>query len=159
MKSRKCKDLTLQEIGKIIDNNQRSFYNFDTQINICEDSRDDEMKFTEYLYSMTEHKRIDYLDCSEYSGRRATNLVLGDIKDYYTSPSYACGIKIIHRPVMYVHPWDKWEDGHIEGFIRFSKNGMGNDYFVWTYIRMEKLMDIIKTFKSSLCIWDINYEE
>lgn len=62
-----------------------------------------------------------------------------------------CGIKLVYYPLSKFTEWDNWPDGYIEGFIRMDGNPPeSNEWFVWQYIPMKHLNEIIEPFKDKL---------
>ena len=66
-----------------------------------------------------------------------------------------CGMKINHYPTWKINPWEQWEDGYIEFFIRMDGLTGGNEIFIWQDIRMKHLPKILKTFAYKLEYWKI----
>jgi hypothetical protein len=63
----------------------------------------------------------------------------------------AAGIKIVKYPLSSWTEYDQWPGGYIEGFIRMdSDDKRFGEYFIWTYIKMDKLENIINRFEDKL---------
>lgn len=100
-------------------------------------------KFSEFTYIDVLHKTL---------ARERTNLRLIDVINY-SFYAIGCGIKTHHYPLTKLFEWEKWEEGYIEGFIRTNKpNNMDKEYFVWQYIPMTYLRDILVRFSEKIQI-------
>lgn len=69
----------------------------------------------------------------------------------------ATGIKIFNKPPTSIHEYQKWDDGYIEGFLRVShlNSDYSNiDYFVWTYLRKNRLTNILHKFNKKLYAYE-----
>jgi len=63
----------------------------------------------------------------------------------------ACGIKVVKYPIGTLMEYQQWPGGYIEGFIRMdSDDPRFGEYFVWTYIKMQRLQDILEKFEGKL---------
>jgi hypothetical protein len=81
--------------------------------------------------------------------RYKTDLTLNDVI-YKVDTGIACGIKIVRNPIGTISEWDSWEGGYIEGFIRMDADKKYKEWFVWQYIEMKYLNEILTTFKDDL---------
>lgn len=57
------------------------------------------------------------------------------------------GIKIVHNSRFTMAAYQQWEDGYIEGFLRIFGGLKNPDYFIWTYIRIKHLEEVIEKWK------------
>jgi hypothetical protein len=111
--------------------------------------------FITYLCNIADHKRIDALGGTESkSGMRRYDI--SDKVDFseiiHMAPTgIAAGIKVVKYPISRWTFWDQWEGGYIEGFIRMdSDDPRFGEYFIWTYIKPEKLREILEKFGDKL---------
>jgi hypothetical protein len=112
-------------------------------------------EFIIYLWEIAEIKRIDALGGTEAkSGFRRY-----DISDkvnfediiHMASTGISTGIKIVKYPMAKMLDYETWPGGYIEGFIRMdSDDRRFGEYFIWTYIKMDKLRDILEKFGDKL---------
>lgn len=115
------------------------------QVNI--ENRKDDREFTEFLVSIADIVKPQELISI---ARQETTLSVDDILSKTNEKtSLLAGIKIVHYTWVKLHDYENWEDGYIEGFLRISEKNEP-DYFIWTYIRMEHLKDILTTFQNKL---------
>ena len=115
-------------------------------------------EFITYLWEIAEIKRIDALGGTESkSGIRRY-----DISDkvnfediIHMSPTgISTGIKIVKYPMFKMLDYETWPGGYIEGFIRMdSDDRRFGEYFIWTYIKMYRLKDIIEKFQNKLNLY------
>jgi len=112
-------------------------------------------EFISYLWEIAEYTRIDALGGTEAkSGMRRYDI--SDKVDFsdiiHMAPTgIGCGIKVVKYPLSRWMEWDEWPGGYIEGFIRMdSDDPRFGEYFIWTYIRIEKLRDILEKFEDKL---------
>jgi hypothetical protein len=112
-------------------------------------------EFIIYLWEISEIRRIDALGGTEAkSGFRRY-----DISDkvnfediiHMASTGISTGIKIVKYPMAKMLDYETWPGGYIEGFIRMdSDDRRFGEYFIWTYIKMDKLRDILEKFGDKL---------
>jgi hypothetical protein len=122
---------------------QDPWYNL--QINVIDNA--DDRSFTEYLISIADEHRCDELKSWH---RETTDVSASEILELTTAESsLLSGIKLYYKSMMGLHSYQKWEGGYIEGFLRVSPKGKP-DYFIWSFIRMDKLKDILTTFAGKL---------
>ena len=109
---------------------------------------DDFMKFG--------HKICEYERVEELSGmaRRPSPLKFDDVI-HKAETGIKCGMKVNHYPTWKINPWEQWEDGFIEFFIRMDGPTLGNEIFIWQDVRMKYLPKIIKEFAYKLEYWKI----
>lgn len=112
-------------------------------------------EFITYLWSIADIKRIDALGGTESkSGFRRYDISdLVKIEDiiHMAPTGLAAGIKVTKYPLSKIMSYDEWENGYIEGFIRMnSDNRRFGEYFIWTYIKMDKLRDILEKYGDKL---------
>lgn len=157
MKLIETKDYTEFELGRIIEYNlgKRSRdIRFNVQLNVTDNSRFKE--FIEYLHQLQEYEWVDQIDYKKpnYFGREKTDLPVDHIYPFLDT-GLSCGIKAEPTAIMQVHPWEKWENGFIEGFIRVNDAEPNIEYYYWCYIRMGYLNDIVSKFKDCMEMWDL----
>ncbi len=107
--------------------------------------------FMKFCHKICEYERIE-----ELSGmaRRTSSLKFTEV--IHNSPTaIKCGMKINHYPQWKSQPWEQWEDGYIESFIRMDGLTGGNEIFIWQDIRMKYLPKILKEFAYKLEYWKI----
>jgi hypothetical protein len=100
------------------------------------------------------HKLCEYERVEELSGfkRRSSTLKFEEV--IHNAPTaIKCGMKINHYPSWKINPWEQWEDGYIEFFIRMDGLTGGNEIFIWQDIRMKYLKKILKEFAFKLEYW------
>lgn len=86
--------------------------------------------------------------------RQPTSKTLDELLDILDRSDFIfSGIKIVHFPIMRLYEWDKWDDGYVEGYCRFSVSN-GPDYFIWTYIEMKHLRTILEEHKDEMEIYE-----
>ena len=109
---------------------------------------DDFMKFG--------HKICEYERIEELSGmaRRESKLKFEEVI-HKAETGIKCGMKINHYPHWKINPWEQWEDGFIEFFIRMDGVTGGNEIFIWQDVRMKYLKKILKEFAFKLEYWKI----
>ena len=108
--------------------------------------KDKKLGFTEYLISVSEYSRVDVL--AGFRRQELTDFIATDAIKIMTNDNVLkSGIKIIHKPISSFYECDLWVGGYIEGFTCFSYNP---EYFIWTYIKMDKLEDILSRFQNNL---------
>ena len=123
------------------------------QLNTVDNSVNAE--FITYLWSIADIKRIDALGGTESkSGLRRydiSDLVQFEDVIVMAPTGLAAGIKVTKYPLSKIMSYDRWENGYIEGFIRMdSDDPRFDEYFIWTYIKMDKLRDILEKFGDKL---------
>jgi hypothetical protein len=102
------------------------------------------------------HKLCEYERVEELSGmaRRESKLKFEEV--IHNAPTaIKCGMKINHYPTWKINPWEQWEGGFIEFFIRMDGLTGGNEIFIWQDVRMKYLPKILKTFAYKLEYWKI----
>jgi hypothetical protein len=112
-------------------------------------------EFITYLWEIAEIKRIDALGGTESkSGFRRydiSNKVNFEDIIHMAPTGIATGIKIVKYPMAKMLDYETWSGGYIEGFIRMdSDDRRFGEYFIWTYIKMDRLKDIIEKFSDKL---------
>lgn len=144
MKIIQLKNYSVDKILTIIDQNT-NLYGYTPQIETIDSKFNKE--FTKYLVSISEYHIVDQLKGIK---RESVNLKISEIEHLFNN-GISCGIKVEPEPRMRVSEYEMWDDGYIEGFIRT----MGEiDFFVWSYIKMDKLKTIIEQYKDKLQMWD-----
>lgn len=114
------------------------------QMNINDSTMNEE--FLRYMEGLSEITRVDELgggglDQSSFQ-RRLSDKTFEDVI-IYAKDGMSCGIKVSHDPYMKINDYQKWEGGYIECFIRMCEDV---DYFIWQYVRMEHLSDILTNY-------------
>lgn len=123
------------------------------QLNTIDDEYNEE--FIKYLWEIADIRRIDSIGGTEAEpGMRRYSIdgkvEFGDIV-HMAPTAIACGIKVCKYPMGSYIEYQTWPGGYIEGFIRMdSDDPRFGEYFVWTYIRMEKLRDILEKFENKI---------
>lgn len=112
-------------------------------------------EFIRFLWDIAEIKNIDSIGGTEAKPglRRYSIDGLVEFEDivHMASTGIVCGIKVCKYPMGSYMEYQKWPGGYIEGFIRMdSDNPKFGEYFVWTYIRMDKLIDILQKFDGKI---------
>lgn len=111
--------------------------------------------FISYLWNIADIKHIDALGGTESkdSIRRysISHLVEFDEIIHMADTGIGAGIKIVKTPLSRFSDYELWPGGYIEGFIRMdSDDSRFSEYFIWAYIRMEKLPEIIEKYGHKL---------
>lgn len=123
-----------------------SMYN-PLQINITDDLS---YEFTKYLIGIADTYHVDIL---KSVARERYDIPIDEALDLLQQSDFKmASIKIVHQPFMQIHEYEKWEDGYIEGFVRYSVENL-YDLFIWSYIEMKYLKDILEKFKDNLIYW------
>lgn len=123
------------------------------QIETTDKSYNEELQ--RYLWEIAEIKSIDALGGTEApSGMRRYGI---DDKTSFEEiihmapTGIACGIKVVKYPIGTLMEYQQWPGGYIEGFIRMdSDDPRFGEYFVWTYIKMQRLQDILEKFEGKI---------
>ena len=123
------------------------------QLNTTDNSINQE--FITYLWNIADIKYIDALGGTEAKNhfRRYNISDLVEFKDiiHMAPAGLAAGIKVTKYPLSKIMDYDMWPGGYIEGFIRMnSDDSRFGEYFVWTYIKIDKLKDILEKFGDKL---------
>jgi hypothetical protein len=118
-------------------------------------SNDYNEEFTKYLWEIAEIRRIDSIGGTEAKPgmRRYSIDELVEFEDiiHMASTGIVCGIKVCKYPMGSFMEYQTWSGGYIEGFIRMdSDDERFGEYFIWTYIRMEKLRGILEKFDGKI---------
>jgi hypothetical protein len=108
-----------------------------------------------YLWEIAEIKNIDALGGTEApSGMRRYSINdMAEFEDiiHMAPTGIACGIKVVKHPIGTLMEYQQWPGGYIEGFIRMdSDDPRFGEYFVWTYMKMQRLQDILEKFEGKL---------
>lgn len=119
------------------------------QLNIIDEKFNED--FMKFGHKISEHERIEEL--SGWS-RRPSKLKFEEVI-HKAQTAVACGMKVNHYPTWKINPWEQWEDGYIEFFIRMDGPTSGNEIFIWQDIRMKHLKKIIKEFAYKMEYWKI----
>jgi hypothetical protein len=104
-------------------------------------------EFLKYLDKISEYTYIDEL---KGIARQSVDLDLKDIINNVKN-SYL-GIKVVKNPIGKINYWEKWEEGYIEGYCRMHGKNIEGDLFVFCYIKMKFLKDILEKFKEDLIL-------
>lgn len=106
-------------------------------------------EFIEFLYPKAKFVFIDELGGFH---RVRSEKTYEEVIERVDENSNKAGIKVCHAPTMKLHEWEDWDTGYIEGFVRTSES-----YFIWLYIPMEHLEEIIETYKNCLTdYWELS---
>jgi len=114
------------------------------QIEVIEKSEYKE--FLEFCHQLAEYEFIDEL--SGFQRKRSTTLKFVDVIDKATTGK--CGMKVNHFPQYKMEEFEKWTDGYIQVYIRMDSDVKGNEWFIWQYIRMNHLKEILTKFQDKL---------
>lgn len=109
----------------------------------------DKQDYTEFLTFCHNLAEIEHID--ELSGwsRKRSGKKFEDI--IHKAPTgLKTGMKINHFPQYRMDEWEKWPDGYIQGYIRMDSDVKGNELFIWQYIRMNHLEEILTKFQGKL---------
>lgn len=109
-------------------------------------------EFLVYCEDLAVHSHVDELGGEGSSWRRMRSDKTFDEVIHMAEFGIKCGIKINHRPLFKIQDYDQWEGGYIESFIRMGED-VEHDYFIWQYIRMEHLRNILTKFGQILQYW------
>ena len=114
-------------------------------------------EFIKYLWEIADIKDIHALGGTEATEgiRRYSINDKVEFRDiiHMAPTAIVCGIKIVKYPLGTIMEYQNWPGGYIEGFIRMdSDDPRFGQYFIWTYIKIEKLMDILNRFVNKLQI-------
>lgn len=144
-------DDTIERINKLAD-----YRDYDPQLRITEPKYFGE--FITLLWEISEYRMIDALGGTESRSFRrydiSDKVEFSDI--IHMAPTgLVAGIKIIKYPVSRLMEWDLWPGGYIEGLIRMrSDDPRFGEYFIWCYIKPEKLRYILEKFGDKLELLD-----
>lgn len=119
------------------------------QLNTTDNSYNEDLQ--RYLWENAEVRKIDAIGGTEAKpGLRRYDITdMVDFEDVVRmSPTgIVCGIKVCKYPMGSFTEYQRWPGGFIEGFIRMdSDDERFGEYFVWTYLRIDKLRDILERF-------------
>lgn len=104
-------------------------------------------EFADYFCSIAE--KVVPQELSSWR-REVTDKSAKDILELINKDSVTlAGIQVFRQPRMKIHEYQKWEGGYIEGFVRVDGND-GKEYFLWAYIKMDKLKEILDKFKTKI---------
>jgi hypothetical protein len=142
----------------ILDDNAKEFLNYTVayqamnvhnpmQVEVIDE------KFNEDFIKLG-HKLCEYERIEELSGwsRRPSILKFEEVI-HKAETAIKCGMKINHFPQWKIHPWEQWEDGFIEFYIRMDGLTGGNEIFIWQDVRMKHLKKIINQFAFKMEYW------
>lgn len=107
-------------------------------------------KKAEFLKFIDEIADYTFIDELKGIARESTNLNIKDIiHNVYDS---WLGIKVVKNPISKFSPWENWNDGYVEGYCRMDGNDINHDWFVFCYIKMNKLKEILEKYKDDLIL-------
>ena len=123
------------------------------QLNTTDNSVNGE--FITYLWNIADIKRIDALGGTESKSNlrryNISDLVQFEDVIVMAPTGLSAGIKVTKYPFTKIMDYDRWPGGYIQGFIRMDSNDPRfGEYFIWTYIKMDKLRDILEKFGDKL---------
>ena len=123
------------------------------QMNTVKEEYNEE--FLRYLWEIAEIRRIDSIGGTGAEPGMRRYCIDGkvDFEDvvHMAPTAIACGIKVCKYPMGSYMEYQTWPGGYIEGFIRMdSDDPRFGEYIVWTYIKMDKLRDIIEKFENKI---------
>ena len=145
----------MQKVSKIGVNNliqsikEKSKFNkyYQPQIEIIDN--DKKSDFLNFCDKLSDYKFVDELGKKSNLSRYRIDKELKDVI-FKAHTSIACGIKVVLNPLMSLSKWDKWEDGYIEVFARMDSDEKYVEWFVWQYIKMNKLSTILSEFQNDI---------
>lgn len=144
---KKIIDMGVDNTIELINNKSNSDRYYRPQIEILDnDKMSDFLLFTDNL---SEYSWVDGLGGTDSIRRYRIDKTLNDVI-HNSHTSIACGIKVVKNPLMGLNKWDKWENGYIECFARMDGDENNMEWFVWQYIKMDKLKIILTEFKNYL---------
>ena len=103
--------------------------------------------FITFCHNLAEIEHIDEL--SGWSRKRSERLKFEDVIHKVPSAIKA-GMKINHFTQYRIDEWEKWPDGYIQTYIRMDSDVKGNEWFIWQYIQMSNLENILNEFQGRL---------
>lgn len=109
--------------------------------------------FISYLCNISDYIYTDEIDI--YSSFRRVKSDLGHeelINKITSENSDKCGIKINNTPYFSMFEWETWENGYVEGFISIKEKR--KNYFIWTYVKMIHIKEILNKWKDYLVYFD-----
>ena len=123
------------------------------QLNTVDKKYNEEL--TRFLWEIADVKRIDAIGGTEAKPgmRRYSIDELVDFEDVVrmAPTGIACGIKVCKYPMGSYMEYQTWPGGYIEGFIRMDSDDQRfGEYFVWTYVKMDKLREILERFEGKI---------
>lgn len=127
------KDLDIDKLIEAIKLFERNNIYQNVIVNITNDKA---KEFSEYLYSIAASSRVVVK-----SGGDKTMTADRILESIMSTNTINTGIKIYNYPAFAIHEHEKWNDGFVEGFVRIDSS-----HLLWTYIRMNKLKDILIKF-------------
>ena len=107
---------------------------------------EDYQEFLTFCHNLAEIEQIDEL--SGWSRKRSDKKFEDVIHKAPTG--LKTGMKINHFPQYRIDEWEKWPDGYIQSYIRMDSDVKGNEWFIWQYIRMSHLEEILNKFQGKL---------
>jgi hypothetical protein len=110
-------------------------------------NKEDNSEFLTFCHSIAEIEFVDEL--SGFQRKRSNTLKFEDVIGKAPT-GIKCGMKVNHFPQYKIDNWEKWEDGYIQVYIRMDSNVKGNEWFIWQYIRMKHLPEILNQFQDKL---------
>lgn len=108
---------------------------------------EDYNQFLTFCHNLSEIEYIDEL--SGWSRKRSDKLKFEDVI-HKTPTGLKCGMKVNHFPQWRMDEWEKWPDGYIQSYIRMESDVKGNELFIWQYIKMSHLEEILNKFQGKL---------
>ncbi len=105
-------------------------------------------EFLELCHSLQEYEFIDELS-GGWARKRSKTLKFEDVI-HKADTGIKCGMTVIHSPQYNMEFWENWEGGYIECFIRMDSDTKGNEWFIWQYIRMNHLNQIVEKMGDKL---------
>lgn len=151
----------IENVKEFIENSKKSFDFGDNhiysgiQLNVEDSSPEKIIDFLSFCKPLTEHLFIDALGGPKTSSfmRRETieDRSFEDVKKQINNEGsfIFSGMKIFHKSSYSISPWEKWDDGYIEIFLRTDAKTDPdyNELFIWMYIRIMHLEDILNQAK------------
>jgi hypothetical protein len=115
--------------------------------------KSDNKGFMEWIVANADHSEVHALGGSaapegmrRYRIEKTPSEVL-----HMSHTGIACGIKVVIYPLSKWNEWHTWPGGYIEGFIRMdSDTEEHSEYFVWCYLKMGKLLQLLEEWSTKL---------
>ncbi len=151
----------IKNIEEFIKNSKRMFdfgdnYRYSgIQLNVEDNNTENIIDFLKFCQPLAVYFFIDALGGPKTSSdmRRETidDRSFDDVIEQINhKDSFAfSGMKIFHKSSFSISPWEKWENGYIEIFLRTNAKTDTdyNELFIWMYIRIEHLEVILDNAK------------
>lgn len=140
-------------VAKEIDMETAADRYYQPQLNTVDNSYNEGL--LRYLWDIAEIRQIDAIGGTEAPSGVRRYSINGKVEFediiHMAPTGLACGIKVVKYPIGTLMDYQNWPGGYIEGFVRMKSDDLRfGEYFIWTYIRMTKLMDILERFDGKI---------